>query len=113
MPPATGGSTSGSVISARSSERPRNSSRASTHAIGTPSTIAITVAALAVSSDNRSAVRTSGLLTNEGSWCQGVRISKPGDRQDQEQDADRRGHEQRVRHPRARVGARETHPQRS
>ena len=37
----------------------------------------MTVAALAVSSDNRNAVLTSGLLTNDGSWCQGVRISSP------------------------------------
>ena len=47
----------GSTTIARSTERPRNSRRASTHANGTPSNTDSTVAASDTSSDRRSAAR--------------------------------------------------------
>ena len=59
-PPTTGGSTSGTVTSARSTDRPRIRERASTQASGTPSTIETAVASVAESSDSRSAWPTSG-----------------------------------------------------
>ena len=55
-PPTTGGSTSGSVTSARTRPMPGSRTRASTQASGTPSSSDSTVAALAHSSDSRSAV---------------------------------------------------------
>jgi hypothetical protein len=54
-PPTTGGSTSGTVTSARSTDRPRMRERASTQAIGTPSRSETTVATVAENSDRRSA----------------------------------------------------------
>ena len=60
MPPTTGGSTSGTVTSARASRRPGNSARASSHASGTPTTNEIAVAAVAVTSESRSASRLVG-----------------------------------------------------
>ena len=54
-PPTTGGSTIGSSVIARTSERPGYETRAWTHASGTPSTIAIAVAASDVSIESRSA----------------------------------------------------------
>ena len=59
-PPTTGGSTSGSVTSARTRPRPRNVVRASTQASGTPSTRQQTVVIDVVSRLSRSDVRASG-----------------------------------------------------
>ena len=57
MPPTTGGSTSGSRISGRSHRTTRPSLRASTSAIGTPSTTHSIVLADAVFRLSSSAVR--------------------------------------------------------
>src|SRR2546430_5374516 len=76
-PPTTGGKTIGSTVTARSTARPGNLSRAKVHASGTPKTRAIAVAEKEASSERRSAVRTSG----ERSCCQvdahGVRSARP------------------------------------
>ena len=54
-PPTTGGSTSGTVTSARTRRRPGKSTRASSQASGTPSSRHSPVATVAVTSDSRSA----------------------------------------------------------
>src|ERR1700712_1322122 len=74
-PPTTGGSTSGTVTSARSTASPGNRARASTQAKGTPSTVEATVAAVAHSSDSRSAVSAAGSDSRPASPRHGARTS--------------------------------------
>src|SRR6266542_2885911 len=76
-PPTTGGSTSGSVTSARNSRCPAKLPRASTHASGTPMITAIAVAADAVHSDSTSAWTASEPLSTAASRCQGTRNTSP------------------------------------
>src|SRR3954447_21633920 len=76
-PPTTGGSTSGTVTSARTRRRPGNSARASTQASGTPSSTQNPVATVAVCNDSRSAVSTPGSVSRCGSVAHGARISRP------------------------------------
>src|SRR5699024_6496052 len=76
-PPTTGGSTNGTVTSARSSAPPRSPGRASTTARGTPSSTVTRVATVAVSSDSPSAVRVAGEAMIAASVGQGARTSKP------------------------------------
>src|SRR3954454_18379554 len=76
-PPTTGGSTSGTVTSARSTDRPRTRERASTQASGTPSTRDTSVASVAESSDNRSACPTTGSVSRGSRSDHGARITSP------------------------------------
>src|SRR6478609_5039434 len=76
-PPTTGGSTSGTVTRARSSERPRISDRASTHASGTPRSAETAVAEVAQISESRSASPTPGAVSAGTNRPQGARTSSP------------------------------------
>jgi len=76
-PPTTGGSTSGKVTTARSSDRPRNSTRLSVQASGTPSTAAHRAAATDVISDNRSASTTTSSVSSEPRSVHGVTPNRP------------------------------------
>ena len=62
-PPTTGGNTIDSVQSARTMLRPRNFTRASSHARGTPNTTESAVAHNEQISDNLSAVSDESSLT--------------------------------------------------
>jgi hypothetical protein len=68
IPPTTGGSTSGSSVSERRTDRPGNLVRAKTSAKGTPSSRQMRVATVAVSSDRRSAVSADSLVTSDQKW---------------------------------------------
>ena len=70
MPPTTGGSTSGSRISGRTSCIARPSLRASTSAIGTPNSTHSSVLAVAVFRLSISAVREDSLVTSVQNWGQ-------------------------------------------
>ena len=76
-PPTTGGSTMGSVTSARTAERPGNGDRASTHASGTPTTAASTAAAIEDTTESTAASTTKRL----DRWVQrsvhGARAMRP------------------------------------
>ena len=74
-PPTTGGSTSGSVTSARISPMPGSRTRASTQASGTPNSSDSTVAAVAHSSDSRSAVNEAEPDSSRSKPRHGIRIS--------------------------------------
>jgi hypothetical protein len=74
-PPTTGGSTSGTVTSARSTRTPGTADRASTHASGTPASRQPAVARLADTIDSRSAASTVRLRSWSGSCPQGARTS--------------------------------------
>jgi hypothetical protein len=76
-PPTTGGSTSGTVTSARSTLRPRTCDRASTQASGTPRTSDSRVARVAETRDNRSACPTPGAASCSPTDDQGARTSRP------------------------------------
>src|SRR5688500_9070157 len=76
-PPTTGGSTSGTVTSARRTDRPRARDRASTQASGTPSTRESPVAAVAETRLKRSACLTAGLVNCDTSSPQGARTTRP------------------------------------
>src|SRR2546421_3693918 len=76
-PPTTGGSTMGSTVNARKTERPGKASRANVQASGTPSTSAIAVAETDASNDRRNAASTSGELNCCQAEVHGVRSSKP------------------------------------
>src|SRR5690606_16601097 len=76
-PPTTGGSTSGTVTSARTSRRPGNSTRASSQASGTPNSRQKAVATVADTSDSRSASSTCGSASRSSSVGQGARTSRP------------------------------------
>lgn len=76
-PPTTGGSTSGTVTSARRKPRPGTSPRASSQASGMPKSRHSTVARLAQTTDSRSAWPTSGLNSLPGRVVQGAVTSSP------------------------------------
>src|SRR6266511_2821749 len=76
-PPTTGGSTMGSVVSARTRFRPGKATRASRNASGSPSSSDTATAPSEHTSDSRSAVRTSGLARSRGRLRQVVRPSSP------------------------------------
>src|SRR5665213_1050903 len=77
IPPTTGGRTMGSVVSARSRLRPRNSTLAKTHASGTPKTSAITVADSEATSDSLRASTVSGAVRALIASPQGDRTIRP------------------------------------
>src|SRR5438874_7361085 len=77
IPPTTGGSTSGTVTSARTSRRPGKSTRARSHASGTPTSRHARVASVAVCSDSRSAVRMPGWASRPGRVLHGARTTRP------------------------------------
>ena len=62
-PPTTGGSTSGTITSARTTDRPGKSTRASDQASGTPTRNTTPRAASEVTSESRSASRIAGLVS--------------------------------------------------
>ena len=76
-PPTTGGNTIGSVTTARSTDRPGKSVRASSHASGTPSTTEMTAETDDVTSESSSASTTIGCDTSSVSRLHGVRLSSP------------------------------------
>jgi hypothetical protein len=75
-PPTTGGSTMGRITSARSSERPGNSVRASTQARGTPNSRDSPMALKALVRDRRSAWVTIGSRRRSDSDDHGTRWSR-------------------------------------
>src|SRR6516225_49259 len=75
MPPTTGGSTSGSRISGRSSRTGRAALRARTSAIGTPSSTQRTVLAAAVLRLSSSAVLDEGLVISDQKLGQSTLIA--------------------------------------
>src|SRR3954462_2492922 len=76
-PPTTGGSTRGTVTSARTRRRPGKDARASTHASGTPTSRQNSVARVAQTRDSRSAWRISGRPSRVPIVDQGARNSRP------------------------------------
>src|SRR5919205_277098 len=76
-PPTTGGSTSGTVTRARSTDRPRARERASPQASGTPRTRESPVAAVAETRLSRSACPTAGPASCGPSCPQGARMTRP------------------------------------
>src|SRR5271165_2955665 len=70
MPPTTGGNTSGSRISGRSNRTTRPRLRASTSAIGTPSSTHSAVLAAAVFRLSSSAVFEEGLVISDQKFAQ-------------------------------------------
>src|SRR6516225_3834445 len=75
MPPTTGGSTNGSRISGRSSRTGRAVLRASTSAIGTPSSTHRAVLAAAVLRLSSSAVLDEGLVISDQKFGQSALIA--------------------------------------
>ena len=96
MPPTTGGSTSGTITRARARPRPGSRVRASSQASGTPSSMLTPVAAVAHSSDSRSAVQVSVLRQVLHELPPRRLDQQPDHRQDQEGQA-RQGREQQDR----------------
>ena len=80
MPPTTGGRTSGSSTSARSTDWPGNRPRASTSAIGTPISTHTTVLAVAVFRLRTSAAREDSEVTSGTKCAQSIlsRIATSG-----------------------------------
>src|ERR1700739_73881 len=75
MPPTTGGNTSGSRISGRSARTNRAPLRASTSAIGTPSSTHSAVLAAAVFRLSNSAVLDEGLVISDQKFGQSTLIA--------------------------------------
>src|SRR6516165_7301103 len=75
MPPTTGGSTNGTRISGRSSRTSRAPLRASTTAMGTPSSTHNTVLAAAVLRLSNSAVFDEGLVISDQKFGQSTLIA--------------------------------------
>ena len=75
MPATTGGRTSGSSTRERSRSWPRNRARASTSAIGTPSTTHRPVAIVEVRRLSRSAVRDDSEVIRDRKSAQSTRVS--------------------------------------
>src|SRR3569833_3890197 len=76
-PPTTGGSTRGTVTSARTRRWPGKDTRARTHARGTPTSRQNRVARVAQTMESRSASRTSGRPSRVPIVDQGARSSRP------------------------------------
>jgi hypothetical protein len=77
IPPTTGGSTMGRVVSARTSRRPGKSIRARTQASGNPKMMHTAVAARDVWIESRRASRTSGSPRSAITSLHGARHSSP------------------------------------